>query len=254
MKYKTILVDDEPLALERLQRLLEPYRDTFEVAGTASSGTEAVEVINRERPDVIFLDIQMPELTGFDVLERLDYMPLVIFSTAYDEYALKAFEVNSVDYLVKPVDPRRLEKTVDKLARLSEGGAGELRERLEQVMETLNPKGAGTAGGKHRIQVRTGDKIRLIPVADVVYFLASEKYVEVHTRDGDHLITKSLTRLEADLPADDFARVHRSAIVNINFIDEITRDIGGAWEVRMKDKKRSRLPVSRRYRSRLDLE
>ena len=252
MKYRTVLVDDEPLALERLRRLLEPHRDTFDVAGTASSGTEAVEVINRLRPDVIFLDIQMPELTGFDVLERLDYMPLVIFSTAYDEYALKAFEVNSVDYLVKPVDPRRLQKTADKLARLSEGGTGELRDRLERAIDSINPAATGSA--KHRIQVRTGDKIRLIPVADVVYFLASEKYVEVHTRDGDHLITRSLTRLEADLPAADFARVHRSAIVNINFIDEITRDIGGAWEVRMKDRKRSRLPVSRRYRSRLDLE
>jgi len=254
MKYKTVLVDDEPLALERLQRLLEPYRDTFEIAGTASSGTEAVEVINRLRPDIVFLDIQMPELTGFDVLERLDYTPLVIFSTAYDEYALKAFEVHSVDYLVKPVDPKRLEKTVDKLERLSESGAGELRERLERAIESLNPKGPGAAAGKHRIQVRVGDKIRLIPVADVVYFLASEKYVEVHTQTGNHLITKSLTRLEAELPTDDFARVHRSAIVNINFIDEITKGFGGSWEVRMKDPKKSRLPVSRRYRSRLDLE
>ena len=251
MKYRTVLVDDEPLALERLQRLLEPYRDTFDVAGTASSGGEAVEVINRLRPDVVFLDIQMPELNGFDVLERLDYMPLVIFSTAYDEYALKAFEVNSVDYLVKPVDPKRLGKTVEKLERLSESGAGELRERLERAIESLNPKGSGA---KHRIQVRVGDKIRLIPVADVVYFLASEKYVEVHTQTGNHLITKSLTQLEDELPAGDFARVHRSAIVNINFIDEITRDIGGTWEVRMKDTKKSRLPVSRRYRSRLDLE
>jgi len=182
MKYKTVLVDDEPLALERLQRLLEPYHDTFDVAGTASSGTEAVNLINRLRPDLVFLDIQMPELTGFDVLERLDYMPLVIFSTAYDEYALKAFEVNSVDYLVKPVDPRRLEKTVDKLARLSESGAGELRERIERAMESLNTQGPV----KNRIQVRVGDKIRLVPVADVVYFLASEKYVEVHTRErGD---------------------------------------------------------------------
>ncbi|MCK4773733.1 MAG: response regulator, partial [Candidatus Krumholzibacteria bacterium] len=156
MKFKTVLVDDEPLALTRLERMLEQYRDSVEIVGKAESGAAAVEIINRVRPDVVFLDVQMPELTGFDVLERLDYIPLVIFSTAYDQYALKAFEVYSVDYLLKPVDPARLKLAVDKLQRLSAGGVGDLRERVQQALETLkDPR-------KIRIQVRIGDRIRLI--------------------------------------------------------------------------------------------
>jgi two-component system LytT family response regulator len=189
----------------------------------------------------------MPELTGFDVLERLDYIPLVIFSTAYDQYALRAFEVYSVDYLLKPVDPARLKLAVDKLQRLSAGEAGDLRERVQQALETFkDPR-------KIRIQVRIGDRIRLISATDVVFFVASDKYVEVHTRNETHLITKSLSKLESELPADDFVRVHRSVIVNINFVDEISKSFGGAYEVRMKDAEKTRLPVSRRYKSRLDL-
>ena len=247
MKFKTVLVDDEPLALTRLERMLEQYRDSVEIVGKAESGAAAVEIINRVRPDVVFLDVQMPELTGFDVLERLDYIPLVIFSTAYDQYALKAFEVYSVDYLLKPVDPARLKLAVDKLQRLSAGGVGDLRERVQQALETLkDPR-------KIRIQVRIGDRIRLISATDVVFFVASDKYVEVHTRNETHLITKSLSKLESELPADDFVRVHRSVIVNINFVDEISKSFGGAYEVRMKDAEKTRLPVSRRYKSRLDL-
>lgn len=248
MKYKTILIDDEPLALTRLRRLLEPYEDTIDVVGTAGSGADAVEVINRLRPNLIFLDIQMPELNGFDVLERLHYMPYVIFSTAYDQYALKAFDVHSVDYLLKPVDPGRLELAVEKLRRFTDGSGGDLGRRIQLALDTLK------ASHKYRIQVKTGDRIKLVEASDVVFFYASDKYVEVHTCGESYLITKSLSKLESELPSNDFVRVHRSAIVNINFIDEITKDIGGAYEVRMKDAKRTRLPVSRRYKSRLDLK
>jgi two-component system LytT family response regulator len=248
MKFRTVLVDDELLALERLERMLEQYQETIDVVGKAESGEDAVAIINRLKPDVVFLDIQMPELSGFDVLERLDYVPLVVFSTAYDQYALKAFEVYSVDYLVKPVDPRRLKTTVDKLLRLSDRGSEELKERVEQARASLD------APPTNRIQVRIGDKIKLITVSDVVFFLASDKYVEVHTRGETHLITRSLAKLESELPTDQFARVHRSAIVNINFIDEITKSFGGSYEVRMKDEKKTRLPVSRRHKSRLGLK
>ena len=219
MKFKTVLVDDEPLALTRLERMLEQYRDSVEIVGKAESGAAAVEIINRVRPDVVFLDVQMPELTGFDVLERLDYIPLVIFSTAYDQYALRAFEVYSVDYLLKPVDPARLKLAVDKLQRLSAGEAGDLRERVQQALEAFkDPR-------KIRIQVRIGDRIRLISATDVVFFVASDKYVEVHTRNEMHLITKSLSKLESELPADDFVRVHRSVIVNINFFPSVNHCI-----------------------------
>jgi two-component system LytT family response regulator len=247
MKFSAVLVDDEHLALSRIERMLEEHRDAIEVVGTASDGAEAVRVINELRPDVVFLDVHMPELSGFDVLDLLEYNPLVVFSTAYDEYALKAFEVYSVDYLLKPVDPRRLKLAVDKLRRLSDGGGEERREGVRLAGEVLK------SPDKYRIQVRSGDKIKLIPASDVVFFQASDKYVEVHTIDECHLISVSLTKLESELPPEDFARVHRSVIVNLNFIDEIDMGVVGAYEVRMKNAEGTCLPVSRRYKSRLNL-
>ena len=247
MTYKTVLVDDEPLALKRLERMLGKHRDAIDIVGKAESGADAVTLINDVRPDLIFLDIQMPELTGFDVLERLDYTPLVIFSTAYDQYALKAFEVNSIDYLLKPVDPERLKQAVDKLQRLSDSATGDLRERIEQMLKSV--PGAAT----QRIQVRLGDKIRLIPVSEIIYFRASDKYVEVQARDKTYLITKSLAQLESALPADEFVRVHRSVIVNVSMIEEFAKDFGGGYIVRMRDSEKTVLPVSRRYKSRLNL-
>jgi two-component system LytT family response regulator len=248
MTYKTVLVDDEPLALKRLARMLVPYGDTIDIVGKAESGADAVTLINDVRPDLIFLDIQMPELTGFDVLERLDYTPLVIFSTAYDQYALRAFEVNSIDYLLKPVDPERLKQAVNKLLRLSDGAAGDLRERIERMLR------AAPGPATNRIQVRLGDKIKLIPVSETAYFRSCDKYVEVHAHGKMHLITKSLAQLESELPADEFVRVHRSVIVNVSFIEEFAKDFGGGYIVRMKDSARTVLPVSRRYRSRLNLK
>ncbi|UCH84744.1 MAG: response regulator transcription factor [Candidatus Latescibacterota bacterium] len=247
MIYKTILVDDEPLALTRLRRLLDPYAGRIDIVGTADNGADAVALINRIRPDLVFLDIQMPELNGFDVLERLDYTPLVIFSTAYDQYALRAFEVNSIDYLLKPVDPVRLEKAINKLMRLSDAAAGDLRDRIARMLESV------PGAASHRIQIRLGDKIKLIPVSEITFFRASDKYVEVHSQGRVHLITKSLSQLESELPSDDFVRVHRSIIVNVNFVEEFAKDFGGGYVVRMNDPGRTTLPVSRRYKSRLNL-
>jgi two-component system LytT family response regulator len=247
VKYRAVLVDDEPLALARVRRLLESHTDVVEVVGEANNGFDAIELIHRTRPDVLFLDVQMPELTGFDVLERLDYTPLVIFATAHDQYALRAFDVHSVDYLLKPIDPRRLAIAIEKLLRLSDTRADDLRQRIAEVLQSLQ--------GSHtrRLQVKLGDRIKLIPVSEIAFFLAGDKYVEVFTRDRSSLITKSLSRLERELPPDEFVRVHRSAIVNLAFVDEITRGFGGAYEVRMKNAAKTTLPVSRRYKSRLNL-
>lgn len=247
MKFKTVLVDDEPLALGRLERLLEEHDDTIEIVGKAESGSEAIAIINKLRPDLLFLDIQMPELSGFDVLARLEFTPLVIFSTAYDQYALKAFEVHSIDYLLKPVDPRRLRAAVEKLIRLSDTGIVDLQGRIERALETL------VRHPTNRIQVRSGDRIKLVPVSKVFFFRASDKYVEVHASDGIHLIAKPLTQLESELPSCDFVRIHRSIIVNVSFIDEIVREGADTYVVRMQDSTKSALPVSRRFRSRLDL-
>lgn len=248
MMFKTVLVDDEPLALKRLARMLEPYNEVIEIVGKASNGPDAVTLINRLRPDLVFLDIQMPELNGFDVLERLDYTPVIIFSTAYDQYALKAFDVNSIDYVLKPVDPDRLRKAIEKLQRLSESSTNDLRDRIELLLKSL------PGSGIQRLQVRLGDKIRLIPVSDVAFFRASDKYVEVSAGGKIYLLTKSLSQLEEELPPGDFQRVHRSVIINVNFVEEFAKDFHGAYVVRMRDPDKTSLPVSRRYKSRLDLE
>ncbi len=237
MKYKTILIDDEPLALQRLERLLAPF-EFIEITATASSGFEAVEKINELKPDLIFLDIQMPELTGFEVLEQIDESPFIIFSTAYDEYALKAFETNSIDYLLKPIEPKRLKTALEKLQRFTQEDIGLYKEQLQKLLASFK------APSKKRIKVKIGNHIRLLNVEDIYYFRAEDKYVEVHTFDESFLLNQSLNQLQADLPPDDFVRVHRSAIINLNFLMEIKNNFG-TYRVRMLDKNKSELPVSR---------
>ncbi len=243
---KAVLVDDEQLALERLERLLVPFADRLEIVGCATNGADAVTLINDLRPDVVFLDIQMPELNGFDVLARLDYDPPIIFTTAYDQYALKAFEAYSIDYLLKPIDAKRLARAVDKLNRVSGEDAVDLHDRLTQMLTLMEQKQT------KRIQVKSGNKLKLVPIAEIVFFCARDKYTEVHTLNETHLITRSLSQLENELPAGEFVRVHRSAIINLNFVDEIRTGLAGKCEVFMKDKAKTSLTVSRRYKSRLE--
>jgi len=246
MKYKTILIDDEPLALQRLERLLAPF-EFIEITATASSGFEAVEKINELKPDLIFLDIQMPELTGFEVLEQIDESPFIIFSTAYDEYALKAFETNSIDYLLKPIEPKRLKTALEKLQRFTQEDIGLYKEQLQNLLSGLK------APSKKRIKVKIGNHIRLLNVEDIYYFRAEDKYVEVHTFDESFLLNQSLNQLQADLPPDDFIRVHRSAIINLNYLKEIKKLHMGSYHARMKDKRKTEVPVSCNSRVKLGL-
>lgn len=246
MTYKTILIDDEPLALQRLERLLAPF-EFIEITAKASSGFEAVEKINELKPNLIFLDIQMPELTGFEVLEQIDESPFIIFSTAYDEYALKAFETNSIDYLLKLIEPRRLKTALEKLQRLTQEDIGQYKEQLQKLLAGYK------APSKKRIKVKIGSHIRLINIDDIYYFRAEDKYVAVHTFDESFLLNQSLNQLQADLPPDDFVRVHRSAIINLNYLKEIKKLHLGSYLARMKDKQETQVPVSRHSRVKLGL-
>lgn len=247
MKLRTLLVDDEPLALRRLRRLLQPHAQVIEVIGEASNGREAVAEINTRQPDLIFLDIQMPELNGFEVLERLEHLPLIIFSTAYDEYALRAFETNSIDYLLKPLDPERLQKAIDKLVHLTQDEHTEVERQMRRLMEQVRPPQL------KRLQVRVGDKIRFLDLPDICFLRAEDKYVAVYTRNDSFLLSQSLSDLERQLPGDDFVRVHRSAIVNLVHVEEVVRLSAGSYQIRMKDRARSKIPVSRAAKSRLGL-
>ena len=247
MKFRTILIDDEPLALERLKRLLEPFIDIIEILDCACDGRDATEKINRLKPELIFLDIQMPGLNGFEVLERIDFLPLIIFSTAYDEYALKAFETNSIDYLLKPVEPERLEVSIEKLKRLTTGEKDNFREKLDILLSELKKPSL------KRLQVKVGDSIVLLKVCDVCFFRAIDKYVEAGTYDKTYLLSNTLNQLEQELSSDDFVRIHRSAIINLNHLEKIIRWFGGRYKVRLKDKNKTELDVSRNSRYKLGI-
>ena len=187
---KTILIDDEPLAVSRLRRLLTAHAGTIAIIGEASNGAEGLMLIEAERPDLIFLDIEMPLLNGFEMLSRLTTMPMVVFATAFDQYAIRAFEENSIDYLLKPIETDRLARSIQKIRTLAE--------RNETAQPTINPMTqqmmrflAQMQPKKeiYSISVKTGDKIVLIPLSDIAYFEAEDKYVFLATMDGQKFLT-----------------------------------------------------------------
>lgn len=239
MNYKTIVVDDEKLARARITKLLEKY-DFIEVIDEASNGIEAVEKIKKHKPDLIFLDIQMPGLTGFEVLQQLDEIPITVFVTAYDEYALKAFETNSLDYLLKPVEAERFDITVKKLEKLS--NKDEVVSKLMSVLKDIPEEKI------KRIKVKTGQEILFLDVENIYYFKSDEKYTAVHTFDENHIISETLSELEKGLP-ENFKRIHRSYIVNIDYLKKLKKWFGGKYIAVMKDKDESNLPVSLSYKS-----
>ena len=237
--FRALIVDDEPLAVQRLTRLLQPHEDQIAVISTALTGSEAMEKINILKPDLLFLDINLGSMTGFDVLSRSAHSPLVIFTTAYDTYALQAFETHSVDYLLKPIAPERLAKALAKLDRFRNQNQPSWQ-ALVKAMQPAKPA---------RIQVKQGDRIKLVDPDEILYFRADHKYVELVTADGAFLMDLSLTKLEAQLD-ENFIRTHRSVLVNADFVDEIGKDPQGGFYVQLKDAAQTRLPLSRQARAR----
>ena len=241
MHLRALIIDDEELARKRLHKMLQVFERELEVIDEAGNGEEAIEKIDALHPDIIFLDIQMPGCDGFEVIRRMREKPFIIFVTAYDEYALKAFEENSVDYLLKPIDRKRLEKAVEKLRRLFNTSSPPWNESLERLLSQLS------SAPLKRMQVKSGDKIFLINVEDIVYFEAKDKYTFLHTVDQQHIIDLTLTDLEQKLDKSNFIRIHRSNIVNIKYIRELVKWFGGKYKVKLKDKNQTELHVSRGY-------
>lgn len=237
MNFRTILIDDEPIAISRLKRLLGEYTDTFEIIDEASNGQEGLDKIEFHKPDLIFLDIEMPLLSGFEMLSKLEYMPMVIFVTAFDQFAIKAFEENSIDYLLKPIEKERLEKTVQKLKKLSDNQQIKLSpSSILGLFEQIKPKKE-----IHSISVKSGDKILFIAFNEISNFQAEEKYVFLNTTDGKQYITNyTIANLEEKLP-DSFIRISRSCIVNSMKIKELERYFNGKYLVVMHDQKQSKL-------------
>lgn len=186
MRVRAIIVNDEELARKRLRKLLKKYESELEIVDEARNGEEAVERVNAVCPDVIFLDVQIPGFDGFEVVRRLKSKPHIVFATAFDEFALKAFEENTVDYLLKPIEEKRLDKAMEKLRQLFDSKSLRLDENVERLLARL------AAAPMKRLQVKIGDRIVLVEIADVVYFDAKDKYTYLHTPDQKYIIDLTL--------------------------------------------------------------
>lgn len=239
---RAYLVDDEPLALKRLARMLE---DTgrVEIAGTSVDPVEAVEQLRREPCDVLFTDIEMPDLSGFAMLARMNPQPLVVFTTAYSQYALQAFEVHSVDYLLKPIDAKQLERSLAKLERIRRGT--EPRPALEKLLEQLASALPEQRRFPTRLPSRLGDRIEFVDVARVTHFYANEKLTYASTPKKDFVVDYTVAELEAALDPAKFVRIHRSTIVNLDFVREMYSWFSERLIVRMNDGKDTELTVAR---------
>ena len=204
--YKVILIDDEPLARQLLKTLLLPYQQVLVVA-ECGDGFEGFKAIQEHNPDLIFLDIQMPRLNGFEMLELLDTPPSVIFTTAFDEYALKAFEAHAIDYLLKPIIKERFEKAMQKW--LAQAGNKDTQQ-ISAVLENNVYEGY-----QHRIVVKDNGLIRIIPAQDINYIEANDDYIKIVTKDGSYLKKSTLSHVEQTLDPQQFVRVHRSYLVPV---------------------------------------
>ncbi len=241
---RVIIVDDEPLARRRLRSLLAGEADV-EIVGEFGNGRDAVRAIVAERPDLVFLDIQMPELDGFGVVREvgIEAMPAVIFVTAYDEHALKAFEIHALDYLLKPVDRERFAAALRraKTHAIADGGRG-LHERLDAVLAELARQGREP----QRVAIRKDGRIFLVRPEDIDWLEADGNHVRVHVGKESHVIRETLGNLEERLPQRAFMRIHRSTIVNIARIREIQAWFQGDYVLLLNDG--TRLTSGRTYR------
>ncbi len=238
MSTTCIIVDDEKLARDLLKEYLESYPD-IELLAEAEQGTEAVEKIDKLKPDIVFLDVQMPGMTGFDVLEDIEHEPYVIFVTAYDQYAIKAFEKNAVDYLLKPLDEERFRNAVNRALKRKTLEHSSIEDLL-QSMKTER-KGAYDT----HIFVQKSEKLFNLPVEEIVYLEASGDYTIITTKNDQFVSSSGIGKLEEILNPEVFIRVHRSTIVNVNYLKEIERHFNGGMVVKMQSGKS--FPVSRTY-------
>ena len=246
MQCTALVIDDEPLARKRMISLLEPYSSEIEILGEAGSGAQAVKMIHEMIPDVVFLDIQMPDMDAFEVLHSLqgDDVPLVIFTTAYDNFALKAFEENTVDYLLKPVAPERLAASIEKLRKIIpqvDDTAIPTDLNCEQLRNLVDMSGLYL----QRLQVKVGDRIVFVNIDEVIRFHSEEKYTTVYTVNGQYVIDTPLVDLEKKLDPKHFTRVHRSHIVAIDYIAECRKGDAGRMVMVLRDRAATQLVVSR---------
>lgn len=228
---KALIIDDEPLACDLVQEYLTDYSE-IEVVGRCHDGFAGIKAIGEHQPDLIFLDVQMPKISGFEMLELLDDPPAVIFATAFDEYAIQAFESNAVDYLLKPFSKERFDRAVRKFMDRGPVEQEENRKALGSLPKDQN-----------RVVIKDGSKIRIIPIQEVVRLEADDDYVKIFTQQGNFMKKKTLTHFEDSFSPEQFVRVHRSHLVNVAHITRIDPYEKNSHVALLKNNER--IPVSR---------
>jgi Response regulator of the LytR/AlgR family len=239
MHYRALLVDDEAAAIKSLRELLKNHQSVIEVTGETDSTRQAVEKTNSLKPDLLFLDIQLTGMSAFPILKKFTCEPRIIFTTGYNQYTLKAFDYNALDYILKPVDPERLEKSVNRLT-------GEKKNiSIKNTADKLRNEMASAPLA--RIQSKIGDTIYFANVEDVLYFEAEDYYCGVHTNNKKLLIRTSLLELEKRLPEGHFLRIHRKYVVNVKRIKQLQSSLRGNLNVILDVENETSLGVSRNY-------
>lgn len=244
---RAIIADDEAPLRVSLKKKLESLWPELVICGEAEDGLKAVELIQESQPNIAFLDIRMPGHSGIEVARKTGGMCHVVFITAYDEYAVDAFESEAIDYILKPVTEERLKKTVNRLKKRISSmpePSPELKETMEGVLSALESRKTPTR--LQWIKAQHGDGVRLIAVEEVCYFQASDKYTVVMTKEEESLIRKAITSLSQELDPNKFWRIHRGTIVNVNQIEKVHRSFTGRQTIKLKDRPET-LTVSRSY-------
>lgn len=249
LQYKAIVIDDEPAARRLMKSLLQEYSEIVTVIAEAGTGAEAIRRIEELNPDLIFLDIQMPDLTGFEVIEKLSRKPNIIFTTAYEQYAIKAFETFSIDYLLKPIKEERLKQSMEKLKQFGRLNTSINVSGLQDIIRQFQAPPKTTA-----LTIKSGDRIILLRFENISYLEAEDKYVFVYTLDGQKFLTdQSLSALSEKLPTQ-FYRIQKSYIINKERVKEMHRHFNGRYLFIMEDKAGTRLTSGRTYHDEIKAE
>jgi DNA-binding LytR/AlgR family response regulator len=238
MTINTLIAEDEQHSLERLRGLLQDFKE-LRLIGTAADGISAIKKIDGLKPDLVFLDIQMPGANGFEVLDRVSHRPMVIFVTAYDKYAIKAFEENAVDYILKPSSKERIAAAVERVIQRSQRIDTQLLESLKNALEEKKYM--------KRFAVKQGDEILIIPETDVFYFQAESKYIFLYTFNRRYFFEMTLKELEKSLDPALFCRIHKSTIVSLEKVRKLKKWFKSEYIIQLNDEKKSKIKVSRNF-------
>lgn len=238
MIIRTVIVEDEHPAMERMKNLLTRFPE-IEIIGEAEDGKSAVKLISDLKPELVFLDIRLPELSGFQVLEKVTHHPKIIFVTAYDEYAIKAFEENAVDYLLKPTSEERIKKAIEKVKSMKDKIEPQLLSLLKSMIEKDKYP--------DHFSVKVKDEILLIPADSAYWFHSSDKYVFLKTFDAEYFLDFTLKKLEEILDPEKFLRIHKSVIISAARIDKLKKHFTGKYSIIMTDDKKTSLEIGRTY-------